>query len=75
MRKPPAASVPTSTRRSRRPRRDNPTYKVIVKTSTAKSKESFKGLTYDYMKKYIAAHDDEEKTIMAEFEMLRGHLC
>ena len=53
-------------------RRDNPTYKVIVKTSTAKSKESFKGLTYDYMKKYIAAHDDKDKTIMAEFEMLRG---
>ncbi|OUN23212.1 hypothetical protein B5G34_04260 [Flavonifractor sp. An82] len=53
-------------------RRDNPTYKVIVKTSTAKSKENFKGLTYDYMKKYIAAHDDKDKTIMAEFEMLRG---
>lgn len=53
-------------------RRDYPTYKVIVKTSTAKSKESFKGLTYEYMKKYIAAHDNEGKTIMAEFEMLRG---
>ena len=24
------------------------------------------------MKKYIAAHDDEQKSIMAEFEMLRG---
>lgn len=53
-------------------RRDYPTYKEVVKTSTAKSKESFKGLTYTYMKKYIAAHDDEGKTIMAEFEMLRG---
>ena len=53
-------------------RRDYPTYKEVVKTSTAKSKESFKGLTYKYMKKYIAAHDDEAKTIMAEFEMLRG---
>ena len=53
-------------------RKDYPTYKVIVKTSTTKSKESFKGLTYDYMEKYIKAHDDEAKTIMAEFEMLRG---
>jgi len=53
-------------------RRDNPTYKVVVKTGTSKSKESFKGLTYDYMERYIAAHDDENKTIMAEFEMLRG---
>ena len=53
-------------------RRDYPTYKEVVKTSTAKSKESFKGLTYKYMEKYIAAHDNEDKTIMAEFEMLRG---
>ena len=29
-------------------RKDYPTYKVIVKASTAKSKESFKGLTYEY---------------------------
>lgn len=47
-------------------------YKVVVKTSTAKSKESFKGLTYEYMEKYIAAHDDEDKTIMADYEMLRA---
>lgn len=53
-------------------RKDYPTYKVSVKTSTAKSKESFKGLTYEYMEKYIAAHDDKDKTIMAEFEMLRA---
>lgn len=53
-------------------RKDYPTYKVVVKTSTAKSKESFKGLTYEYMEKYIAAHDDEDKTIMADYEMLRA---
>lgn len=52
-------------------RKDYPTYKVAVKTSTAKSKESFKGLTYEYMEKYIAARD-ENKSIMAEFEMLRA---
>ena len=53
-------------------RKDYPTYKVAVKTSTTKSKESFKGLTYEYMEKYIAAHDDENKTIMAEYGMLRA---
>lgn len=52
-------------------RKDYPAYKVVVKASTAKGKESFKGLTYEYMEKYIAAHDDD-KTIMAEYKMLRG---
>lgn len=50
---------------------DNPGYKVVVKTTKAK-KEAFKGLDYPYMEKYIAAHDDEDGTIMAEYEMLRG---
>ena len=53
-------------------RKDYPTYKVVVKASTAKGKESFKGLTYEYMEKYIAAHDDDDKTIMAEYKMLRA---
>ena len=54
-------------------RRDNPTFKIVVvsrKTST--KKDTYKGLTYDYMVKYIKAHDDDQKTIMAEYEMLRG---
>ena len=53
-------------------RKDYPAYKVVVKASTAKGKESFKGLTYEYMEKYIVAHDDENKTVMAEYKMLRG---
>lgn len=53
-------------------RKDYPAYKVVVKASTVKGKESFKGLTYEYMEKYIAAHDDEDKSIMAEYKMLRG---
>lgn len=53
-------------------RKDYPAYKVVVKASTSKGKERFKGLTYEYMEKYIAAHDDENKTKMTEFEMLRG---
>ena len=50
-----------------------PNYKIQVATRAATKKScDYKGLTYDYMKKYIQAHDDEQKTIMAEFEMLRG---
>ena len=51
-----------------------PTFEIEIKASTTKksAKENYKGLTYDYMKKYIESHDDEQKSIMAEFEMLRG---
>ena len=54
-------------------RRDNPGFKVVTITrkSTAK-KESYKGLTYSYMETYIQKHDDEKKSIMAEYMMLRG---
>jgi len=34
--------------------------------------DAFKGLTYEYMEIYIEKHDDEEKSIMAEFKMLRA---
>ena len=54
-------------------RHDYPNFKVVtVSRKAAKQKESYKGLTYDYMKTYIAAHDDDQKSIMTEFEMLRG---
>ena len=43
-----------------------------IKVKEEKKRSTFKGLDYDYMKKYIASHDDEEKTIMAEFNVLRG---
>ena len=54
-------------------RKDYPGFKVVTITrkSTAK-KESCKGLTYGYMEMYIQKHDDEEKSIMAEYLMLRG---
>ena len=54
-------------------RKDYPGFKVITITrkSTTK-KESCKGLTYAYMETYIKKHDDEEKSIMAEYLMLRG---
>ena len=51
-----------------------PTFEIVIKASSTKksTKENYKGLTYDYMAKYITAHDDEQKSIMAKFEMLRG---
>ena len=39
-----------------------PTFRIEVKAS--KSKSTMKGLTIPYMKKYIEAHDDAEKTNM-----------
>ena len=52
-------------------RQDNPGFRVITK-STKQKKETNKGLTYEYMELYIKKHDNEAKTIMAEYKMLRG---
>ena len=54
-------------------RRDYPNFKVVtVSRKVCGQKESYKGLTYSYMENYIKNHDDEKKSIMAEYEMLRG---
>ena len=54
-------------------RRDYPNFRVVtVSRKTTGKKETFKGLTYEYMELYIQKHDDEEKSIMAEYLMLRG---
>lgn len=34
-------------------RSEFPTFKVVTKTTSRKSKDSFKGLTYDFMENYI----------------------
>ncbi len=48
-------------------RRDYPTFTVERKRiKSSGSKESYKGLTYEYMERYIAAHD-EDGTIMKEY--------
>ena len=56
-------------------RRDYPNYKVvtIARKATKSDKPSYKGLTYEYMEKYIMAHDDENQTIMNEYLALRGN--
>ena len=48
-----------------------PTFEIVIKASAAKKKSDYKGLTYDYMEKYIQAHD-EDQSIMKEYQMLRG---
>ena len=52
-------------------RRDYPTYKVVTISRKA-PKPQYKGLTFSYMESYIEAHDDEEKSIMAHYMMLRA---
>ena len=50
-----------------------PNYKIQVATRAATKKPcDYKGLTFDYMEKYIASHDDENNSIMAEYQALRG---
>lgn len=52
-------------------REEYPDFKVEV-IETKRKSGTIKGLDYDYMKKYIESHDNEEKTIMVEFNTLRG---
>lgn len=54
-------------------RKDYPNYTVVIKTASKKSnKNQFKGLTYNYMEKYIKAHDDDEQSIMNEYLDMRA---
>ena len=53
-------------------RRDNPTFKVVIVARKAtEKKDTYKGLTYSYMEKYINAHDNAEEK-MKEYKNLRG---
>lgn len=54
-------------------RRDNPGFVVTTISHKVKTqRETYKGLTYAYMEKYIKTHDDEAQSIMAEYKMYRG---
>ena len=48
-----------------------PGFKIVVKTTT-KTRDNLKGLNIPFMVKYIKAHDNEGKTIMGDFNALRG---
>lgn len=50
-------------------KRDVPNYEVIVETTRKQSKDNFKGLTYDYMERYIKKHNSK---LIEEFKILRG---
>lgn len=55
-------------------RRDYPTYTVARRTIRSNPhKECWKGLTYEYMKSYIATHEDDEnrETVLGEFAEMR----
>ena len=51
-------------------RKGNPDFAVVVK-STRNKADHFAGLTYDFMEKYIASHDNADER-MATFMDLRG---
>lgn len=52
-------------------RRDYPNYRIVTK-SVKSGKCAYSGLTYKFMEMYINAHDDEEGTIIAEYNDLRA---
>lgn len=55
-------------------RRDYPDFEVITRQIKKNSaKESYKGLTYDYMEDYIITHEDEDhvEIVLAEYHELR----
>ena len=54
-------------------RKDYPDFKIVtISRKPATQRDAYKGLTYEYMEMYIQKHDDEQKSIMAEYLMLRG---
>ena len=56
-----------------RARQDYPTYTPVIKhIKRNPNKETYRGLTYAYMERYIESHDDDERTIWAEYKMYRG---
>ena len=56
-------------------RRDYPGYTPVVaknKKSSNDTLDIFRGLNLEYMELYIMKHDDEEKSIMDTFKMMRA---
>ena len=56
-------------------RRDYPGYTPVVAKSKKGGNDTldvFRGLNFEYMELYIMKHDDDEKSIMADFKMMRA---
>lgn len=49
-----------------------PNFRIVTK-ETPKKRDAYKGLTYEYMEKYIKDHAKEDQTIMDEFNTMRGY--
>ena len=52
-------------------RLDNPSFRVIT-VAKKNARPKFKGLTYEYMEMYISKHDDEDKSIMHQYKVMRA---
>jgi len=52
-------------------KKDMPNYEVIVETTRKQPKDNYKGLTYDYMERYIKEKPNHEN-ILKKFNELRG---
>ena len=52
-------------------KKDVPNYEVIVETTRKQPRDNYKGLTYDYMERYIKEKPNHED-ILKEFNELRG---
>ena len=51
---------------------DNPTFKVEERSIKKNpNKESYRGLTYEYMERYILLHDGENSDVMDEYKEMR----
>ena len=48
-----------------------PGFEVVI-VAASRKKSAYSGMTYEYMEAYIEKHDDENKTIMVEFNKLRA---
>lgn len=53
-------------------RRDYPTFRVVVKAAPKSNSNTLSGLTFKYMKDYIAKHDGNDSAVMAQFCELIG---
>ena len=52
-----------------------PNFEVVVIKKKTKRKETFRGLSYDYMKKYIKDHKgDEANALINELDTMRGYV-
>ena len=52
-------------------KKDVPNYEVIVETTRKQPRDNYKGLTYDYMERYIKTKANSEE-LMKEYFELRG---